>query len=141
MPWLGSERDGGYAQYVSAPSADTYQIKSDMTDAELAAVPCAYATAENLINRARLASGETVLITGASGNVGIAAIQLAKRRGCHVTTISAASKFSVLRSLGADRCLERNESIAKTLGNNSINVSVRSLPPCLGLADGIEGAF
>ena len=124
VPWLGSERDGGFAQDVSAPSADTYQIQSDMTDAELAAVPCAYATAENLINRARLATGETVLITGASGNVGVAAIQLAKRRGCHVISISAASKFSILQSLGADISLDRGEPIAETLGNNSIDVFV-----------------
>jgi NADPH:quinone reductase-like Zn-dependent oxidoreductase len=74
-PWLGSECDGAFAQYVLAPSADTYHIQSDLTHAELAAVPCAFATAENLISRAGLNAGESVLITGASGNVGIAAIQ------------------------------------------------------------------
>ncbi len=120
-PWLGSERDGAFAQFVVAPSADTFHIQSDLTDSELAAVPCAYATAENLISRAGLVSGENVLITGASGNVGIAAIQLAKRRGCHVTAISAASKFSML---GADMCIDRNFSILKAAGSNAFDVVV-----------------
>ncbi len=120
-PWLGSERDGAFAQFVAAPSSDTFHIQSDFTDSELAAVPCAYATAENLISRAGLVSGENVLITGASGNVGIAAIQLAKRRGCHVTAISATSKFPML---GADMCVDRNSSILKASGNSAFDVVV-----------------
>jgi NADPH:quinone reductase-like Zn-dependent oxidoreductase len=123
-PWLGSERDGGFAQYVSAPSADTYHIQSDMTDAELAAVPCAFATAENLISRAGLAVGENVLITGASGNVGLAAIQLARRRGAHVTGIAALGKFAELQSAGANKCIERGLAMAETLGNSSMDVVV-----------------
>ncbi len=124
IPWLGSERDGGFAQYVAAPSADTYQIQSDMADAELAAVPCAFATAENLISRAGLASDESLLITGASGNVGIAAIQLARRRGSYVTCIAAPSKFAELQSAGADRCIERGLEMAEALENNSMDVVV-----------------
>ncbi len=120
-PWLGSERDGAFAQFVAAPSADTYHIQSDLTNSELAAVPCAYSTAENLISRAGLSSGERVLITGASGNVGIAAIQLAKRRGCHVTAVSAASKFSML---GADMYIERNCSILKEVGRSAFDAVV-----------------
>ncbi len=123
-PWLGSERDGAFAQFVSAPSADTYHIQSDLTDAELAAVPCAFATAENLISRAALNSGESVLITGASGNVGIAAIQLARRRGAHVTAISAPGKFAELQSAGANKCVERGPAIAEALENSSIDVVV-----------------
>lgn len=106
-PWLGSERDGGFAQFVVAPSADTYAVNSDLGDAELAAVPCAFGTAENLISRTQLKAGERVLITGASGNVGVAAIQLAKRRGAHVTAVAAMNKFDELVRVGADACLER----------------------------------
>ena len=123
-PWLGSERDGAFAQYVSAPSADTYHIQSDLTHAELAAVPCAFATAENLISRAGLNAGEHVLITGASGNVGIAAIQLARRRGAHITAIAATGKFAELQSAGAGKCIDRGSAIAATLGNNSMDVVV-----------------
>ena len=123
-PWLGSERDGGFAQFVSAPAADTYHIRSDLADVELAAVPCAFATAENLISRAGLSAGESVLITGASGNVGLAAIQLARRRGSHVTAIAAPEKFTLLQSVGATRCIERGTAIAETLGNSSMDAVV-----------------
>jgi NADPH:quinone reductase-like Zn-dependent oxidoreductase len=123
-PWLGSERDGGFAQFVSAPSADTHHVQSDLTHAELAAVPCAFATAENLIGRVGLIAGESVLITGASGNVGIAAIQLARRRGSHVTAIAASGKFAELQSAGATRCIDRGSAIASTLGNDSFNVVI-----------------
>jgi NADPH:quinone reductase-like Zn-dependent oxidoreductase len=123
-PWLGSERDGGFAQFVSAPSADTHHIQSELSHAELAAVPCAYATAENLISRAGLRAGESVLVTGASGNVGIAAIQLARRRGSHVTAIAASGKFKELESAGASRCIERGSAIAAALEKNSMDVVV-----------------
>ena len=43
--WLGSELDGGFAQLVRAPAADTYRVECTLTDAQLAAVPCSYATA------------------------------------------------------------------------------------------------
>jgi NADPH:quinone reductase-like Zn-dependent oxidoreductase len=123
-PWLGSERDGGFAQFVTVPSADTHHIQSELTHSQLAAVPCAFATAENLISRAGLRAGESVLITGASGNVGIAAIQLAKRRGCYVIAIAAAGKFAELQSAGADRCIERDSAIATVLGSNSLAVVI-----------------
>ena len=110
-PWLGSEHDGAFAQFVAAPSADTYAVNSTLSDVELGAVPCAFATAENLINRAGVQKGERVLITGASGNVGIAAIQLAKRRGAFVCAIAAPSKFEALHAVGADECLVRGQPI------------------------------
>jgi len=81
---FGSERDGAFAQYTTAPSDDAVAIVSDLTDLELATFPCAFSTAEGMIQRCELGA-ERVLITGASGGVGSAAIQLAKRRGAHVT--------------------------------------------------------
>ena len=123
-PWLGSERDGAFAQFVSAPSADSYHVQCDFTDAELAAVPCAFATAENLINRAGLAAGEKILITGGSGNVGIAAIQLAKLRGAEVIAIAASNKFAALKAVGASSCLERGAPIVAALGNGSMDVVI-----------------
>jgi NADPH:quinone reductase-like Zn-dependent oxidoreductase len=123
-PWLGSERDGAFAEYVCVPSADTYAVSCDLSDAELAAVPCAFATAENLLSRAQLSEGEHILITGASGNVGLAAIQLAKRRQAEITVVAAPEKFGVLQSAGATQCLERGTPISKALGNNSVDVVV-----------------
>ena len=124
IPWLGSERDGACAQFVSAPAADTYSVKCELSDAELAAIPCAFGTAENLLSRAKLGAGETVLIAGASGNVGLAAIQLAKRRGARVVAIAAAQKFAVLESIGSDRCVERGAVLVASLGPNSIDVVI-----------------
>ncbi len=123
-PWLGSERDGAFAQYVAVPSADTYRVECGLTDAELAAVPCAFATAENLLSRARLAAGESVLVTGASGNVGIAAVQLANRRGARVTAIAASAKFAALRSAGAAQCIDRGSPVTRELGANSMDVVI-----------------
>ncbi len=123
-PWLGSERDGAFAQFVTAPAADTYRIECDLTDAELAAVPCAFATAENLISRARVAAGERVLVTGASGNVGIAAVQLARRRGAEVIAVAAQSKWDAMTAAGANRCVDRDASLPAALGSGSIDVVI-----------------
>jgi NADPH:quinone reductase-like Zn-dependent oxidoreductase len=89
VPWLGSECDGGFAQYVAAPALDTWDVVSDLSDAELACLPCAYATAENLLARAGAAAGERVLVTGAAGGVGSAAIQLTRRRGARAIAVAA----------------------------------------------------
>jgi NADPH:quinone reductase-like Zn-dependent oxidoreductase len=123
-PWLGSERDGAFAQFVCAPAADTYPVRCDLSDAELAAIPCAFATAENLINRAGVAAGERVLVTGASGNVGIAAVQLARRRGADVTAVAAAAKFAAIQAIGAQRCIARDASLVAALGAASMDVVI-----------------
>ncbi|MCZ8498552.1 hypothetical protein O9929_13025 [Vibrio lentus] len=60
-----------------------------MSDVELlASFPCSYSTAENMLTRANVAEGDRVLISGASGGVGSAAIQLAKARGAYVIAIT-----------------------------------------------------
>jgi NADPH:quinone reductase-like Zn-dependent oxidoreductase len=123
-PWLGSERDGAFAQFVTVPSADCYHVQCDFTDGELAAIPCAFGTAENLISRLGLARGERVLITGASGNVGIAAIQLAKRRGADVIAIAAGNKSAALKTIGAKSCLERGVPMVAALGSGSIDAVI-----------------
>lgn len=123
-PWLGSERDGGFAQFVCAPALDTYPVACDLSDAELAAVACAYGTAENLISRASLSAGETVVITGASGNVGLAAIQLAKRREAQVIAVAAREKFRGLESVGADRCIARGDDLVAALQPSSVDVVI-----------------
>ena len=77
---LGSECDGAFAQFTAVPAAEAMPINCDWTDVELASVkPCAYSTAENMLHRIGLGA-ERVLITGASGGVGSAAVQLAKCR-------------------------------------------------------------
>ncbi len=120
---FGSEVDGGFAQYTVAPSREALAVECDWSDAELASIPCAYSTAENMLHRAGVGA-ERVLITGASGGVGSAAVQLAKRRGAEVIAICAASKAEEVRALGADRTIDRNADLVATLGRNSIDVVV-----------------
>ena len=85
---MGSEMNGAFAEYVVARSSETYAVKCDWTDAELGSIPCAYSTAVNLLYRASVTSQDRVLVTGASGGVGSAVVQLAKRRGALVVAVA-----------------------------------------------------
>lgn len=120
---LGSECDGGFAQYAVAPARETHAVHSEWSDVELAAVPCAYSTAENMLHRATVGA-ERVLITGASGGVGLAAVQLAKRRGATVIAVSSADKADDVRANGADQVIERGADLVAALGSSSIDVVV-----------------
>jgi NADPH:quinone reductase-like Zn-dependent oxidoreductase len=105
--YLGSERDGGYAEYVAVPASNAIAISSDLSDVELASFPCSYGTAEHMLHRAGVREGQWVVITGASGGVGTGLVQLAKRRGANVVAVTSAEKTSVVSNLGADVVLDR----------------------------------
>jgi NADPH:quinone reductase-like Zn-dependent oxidoreductase len=120
---LGSELDGAFAQYLCVPAAHAFKVECDWSDVELAAIPCAYSTAENLLTRADV-KAERVLITGASGGVGTAAVQLAKRRGAQVITICSADKAADLKALGADRTIARDADLTAILGHDSVDVVI-----------------
>jgi NADPH:quinone reductase-like Zn-dependent oxidoreductase len=120
---FGSECDGGFAQFTVAPSQETYAVRSDLSDEELATVPCAYSTAENMMHRAGVGS-ERVLVTGASGGVGLAAVQLAKRRGATVTAVCSASKAADVKAQGADHTVDRDADLIGVLGRSSVDVVV-----------------
>ena len=93
--WMGSDFDGAFAQYVKVPQAEVFVLECDWSDAELATIPCAYGTAENMIQRSGITSGERVLITGASGGVGSAALQLVKWRRSEVIAVAALSLIHI----------------------------------------------
>lgn len=122
--YFGSECDGAFAQFARVPAAHAYAISSPLSDAELASFPCAYAAAENMLTRLSLQPGETVLITGASGGVGSAAVQLAKRRAATVVAIAGISKAAGVASLGAARVLARDEGVLAALGRERIDAVV-----------------
>jgi NADPH:quinone reductase-like Zn-dependent oxidoreductase len=122
--YLGSEVDGGFAEYVKVPAAHAHVVDSPLGDAELAGIPCAYSAAENMIERAGVASGERVLVTGASGGVGSAAVQLARRRGAHVLAVTSSNKAAQVRALGADETLDRQIALDTHLENESIDVVI-----------------
>lgn len=109
--YFGSECDGAFADYAIVPARHAHAIKTVLTDIELASFPCSYSAAENMLSRARVSSGDAVLVTGASGGVGSAAVQLARRRGAVVTAIAAASKHDMVRSLGAKAVLDRGADL------------------------------
>lgn len=107
---FGSERDGGFAQYCTADAREAYAIDSPLSDEDLASFPCAWSTAEGMIQRADLGAdlgAERVLITGASGGVGSAAVQLARRRGAQITAVTTPAKAEALRALGAHHVIDR----------------------------------
>lgn len=106
--YVGSECDGGFAQYTALPASIAHAVRSDLSDVELASFPCAYATCENMVSRARVSAGDRVLITGASGGVGSAAIQLCKRRGATVIALAGDAKHDQLEALGPDALLPRS---------------------------------
>jgi NADPH:quinone reductase-like Zn-dependent oxidoreductase len=77
-----------------------------------------------MLQRAGLKAGERVLITGASGGVGSAAVQLAKRRGAEVFAVAGAAKHEAVLALGADYVLPREARLAVTPGMGTIDLVV-----------------
>ncbi len=118
---MGSEFDGGFAQYCVVRSDQATAVTTDLSDVELGSLPCAYSTAEGLLQRIRLTASETVLITGASGGVGSAGVQLAKLRGATVIAVASAAKADQLIELGADRVVARGTDLVEELGSESVD--------------------
>lgn len=135
---LGSEIDGAFAQYCLINAADLYDVSaSPLSDAEIAAIPCAFGTAESLLTRARVTASQAVLITGASGGVGLAAVQLAALRGAEVTGVTAATKAEVVRKSGANSILHRSDTppestfdvVIDVVGGDGFGALIRALKP------------
>ena len=105
--YFGSEVDGGFAEYATCDVRNVAVVNSGLSDAELATFSCSYTTAEGMLNRADAGADDTVLVPGASGGVGGALIQLARRRGARVIAMAAEVKHADLARLGPDRILPR----------------------------------
>ena len=95
---------GGFAEYAVAPESALARKPTELTFVEASTIPQAGAIA--LQGTARASAGCRVLINGAGGGSGSFAIQLAKRRGAHVTAVDNAAKLDYLRSLGADEVID-----------------------------------
>ena len=120
---VGSECNGGFAEFSTMRSSETFKINSEWSDSDLASIPCAYSTAEGLLHRSQVKK-EVVLITGASGGVGSAAIQLAKLRGAKVIAQCSISKQENIKRIGADKIIDRRDSLIETLGKDSVDVVI-----------------
>ncbi|RCG15622.1 Zn-dependent oxidoreductase [Streptomyces diacarni] len=113
---MGSERDGGYAEYVTARAERVHDVTdSPLTDDQLATLPTAYGTALGMIERGRLRTGETALVSGASGGVGLALVQIARARGARVLAISSGTKIDAVREAGAHHVLDRARGLAEQI--------------------------
>ena len=123
MKTMGSEIHGGFAQYTCVDSNEAFLINSNWTDIELASIPCSYSTAEGMLQKAS-AGKENILITGASGGVGSAAVQLANLRGANVIAQCSKEKAEDLKKIGAHKTIDRNDSLIQSLGKNSIDLVV-----------------
>jgi NADPH:quinone reductase-like Zn-dependent oxidoreductase len=122
--YFGSECNGAFAEYTCVPSASAHAISSGLSDAELASFPCAYAAAEHMLERTQVAAGDEVLVTGASGGVGSAAVQLAVRRGARVIAVASPAKAAAITALGASRVIARDADLIGQLGGESVDVVI-----------------
>ncbi len=122
--WMGSDFDGAFAQFVKVPQTEVFVLECSWSDPELATIPCAYGTAENMIQRCGINAGEKVLITGASGGVGSAAVQLVKLRNAEVMAVAAQAKKTQVLIAGADKVIGRDEDLVQSLGEDSVDVVI-----------------
>ena len=138
--YLG-QRMGAYAEYVCMPAEGTLAMKpATMTHEEAAAVPYGAIMATSLLQRANVQPGQKVLINGASGGIGSAAVQLAKHYGAEVTGVCGAPRLDYVKALGADHVVDyakedftrngqRYDLIFDVLGKSSFAACKNSLAP------------
>lgn len=127
IDYIGHGRDGGYAEYCAIPEENAHRIESDCSDAELATFCCAYLTAEHMLNRAGVAAGERVLVTGASGGVGSAIVQLCRIRGAVPYAVAGRGKEAAVIAIGAEAVITRDagdleEQVENATGGAPIDV-------------------
>jgi NADPH:quinone reductase-like Zn-dependent oxidoreductase len=107
-PVLGfARKSGGYAEYAVIPVGGLARKPKSMTFEQAAGVPIAAETAYRALHEAgRIAQGQTVLIHGAAGGVGSAAVQIAKAAGARVIGTASPNNHEFLRSLGIDQVID-----------------------------------
>ena len=107
--YLGSERDGGFAEYLTVPAINAHAVTRDeVPDHVLAGLACSWSTAFHMLERVGLRAGQRIAVPGASGGVGSALVRLAALRGAEVTAIAGGSKLAAVGELGADHLVDRS---------------------------------
>lgn len=127
--YYGHGADGGFAEYVAVPADQFYTVKNpELSDAELASLGmCSYQTALHMLTSAAVKEGERVLVTGTSGGVGTALIQLCRLLGAVPYALSLPEKADALLALGAEAVLDRSsmenftDQVRNVTGNKPID--------------------
>ncbi len=125
--YFGSECDGGFAEFVKVDARQVHPVDSDLSDTELATFATSWVTAENMLNRASVGQGDSVLIPGASGGVGSALIQLANRRGAKTIAMASRSKHEAVSKFEPHAMLDRapdnlKQELKQAIGQDSVSV-------------------
>ncbi|MGQ0816181.1 MAG: zinc-binding dehydrogenase [Gemmatimonadota bacterium] len=133
---IGEHVQGGFAEFVAVPATNLFPMPDDWSFDEAAAAPLVFLTAwRGLMTRGRVKRGESVLITGASGGVASAAIQIAKHAGALVYAVTTTEHVERARALGADVVYDRNEgSFAKRLWQDTARRGVDVIFDSVGAA-------
>lgn len=97
---------GTFAEFCPVPVDYVHPIPDSLSDAEAAALACAGATAVTLCTLGRVEAGDRVLVNGAAGGVGHAAVQVAAACGARVTAVASAARHDFVRALGATACID-----------------------------------
>jgi NADPH:quinone reductase-like Zn-dependent oxidoreductase len=98
---------GGHAEFMTVPESGAIAaIPAGVSDADAVALLFGGVTALVFFDKAKLQAGENILINGASGAVGVMAVQIAKQRGAEVTGVCSAANADLVRSLGADHVID-----------------------------------
>ncbi|SEL46178.1 NADPH:quinone reductase [Halomonas daqiaonensis] len=109
--YYGHGADGGFSEYVAVPSDQFHHVPNpELSDAELAAMGmCSYQTAYHMMTSAGVKAGERVLVSGASGGVGTALIQLCRIVGAVPYAVSQQEKAEALKAMGAEAVIDRGD--------------------------------
>lgn len=105
--WADPLTGGGLSEYAVVPATNCVPLPTALTPAEGATIPTAGSTAwHGLFSIGRLNAGETVLIHGAAGGVGMFAVQFAKKAGARILATASGDGIDLVRSLGADEVVD-----------------------------------
>lgn len=132
VEYLGSERDGGYAEFIAVPARNAYLVPAGVALEQAAALPVNFLTAWHMmVRRGRLQPGETVMITGASGGVGSACLQIAKLMGARALAVVGSREK-------AGRALESGADAAVVAGQDDLSDAVQHFAGSDGVDMAVE---